>query len=77
MTDHSHTKLSIFRNYRCKYKLQYIDKIKVDRTKSIESFLGSRVHEALEELYRDRMYLTDENDRKTIRERVENTFKLF
>ena len=59
MADYSHTKLSTFRNCRCKYKLQYIDKIKVDRTKSIESFLGSRVHEALEKLYRDKMYCKD------------------
>lgn len=56
ISDYSITKIDSFKQCRCKYKLQYIDKIKVDRTKSIETFMGSRVHETLEKLYRDKTF---------------------
>jgi putative RecB family exonuclease len=49
---YSHSKLEAFRNCPFSYKLQYIDRVRSDR-QSIEAFMGSRVHEALEKLYLD------------------------
>lgn len=51
MTNYSHSKISTFEQCRYKYKLQYIDKVKVDIPTSIEAFMGSMVHDALEKLY--------------------------
>ena len=48
----SHSKLSTFEQCPQKYKFRYIDGIKADK-KTIEAFLGSRVHETLEKLYSD------------------------
>ena len=53
MPTYSHSKLSAFESCPRKYKFKYIDKIKVEGYDTIEAFLGSRVHEALEKLYRD------------------------
>ncbi|MBD3155303.1 MAG: DUF2800 domain-containing protein [Candidatus Aenigmarchaeota archaeon] len=39
-----------------KYKLQYIDKVETEIEESIEAYLGIRVHETLEKLYRDLGY---------------------
>jgi putative RecB family exonuclease len=36
-----------------KYKYEYIDKMEIEEMESIETFLGSRVHEALRKLYQD------------------------
>jgi len=52
---YSYSSISTFENCPLKFKLAYIDRIKPLR-KNIESFMGSRVHEALEKLYRDKMY---------------------
>ncbi len=52
MTIYSHSKLGTFQQCRYKYKLQYVDKIKVE-LESIEAFMGKRVHETLEKLYKD------------------------
>ena len=52
MTTYSHSRLGTFQQCRYKYKLQYIDKIKVE-LESIEAFMGKRVHETLEKLYKD------------------------
>lgn len=49
---YSHSKLEAYRNCPLAYKLRYIDGIKVER-EGVEAFMGSRVHEALEQLYRD------------------------
>jgi putative RecB family exonuclease len=49
---YSHSKLSTFEQCPQRYKFRYIDGIKTDK-KSIEAFLGSRVHETLEKLYSD------------------------
>lgn len=38
-----------------KFKFKYIDRIKRDEEESVEAFMGSRVHEALEKLYQDLM----------------------
>jgi putative RecB family exonuclease len=52
MPTYSHSQLSTYETCPYQYKLVYIDKIKVE-TEGIEAFMGSRVHEALEKLYRD------------------------
>jgi putative RecB family exonuclease len=48
----SHSRLSTFEKCPLQYRYRYVDKIKRD-TQSIEAFLGNRVHEILETLYRD------------------------
>ncbi len=52
---YSYSAISSFENCPFKFKLAYIDKIQPLR-KSIEAFLGTRIHEALEKLYRDKLY---------------------
>lgn len=53
MNDFSHSKLNTFQNCLYQFKLKYIDKVKVDKKETIEAFMGSRVHEVLEKLYKD------------------------
>jgi putative RecB family exonuclease len=48
---YSHSKIGTFETCPQKYKFQYRDRIRGE-IESIEAFLGSRVHEALEKLYR-------------------------
>jgi putative RecB family exonuclease len=52
----SHSKIGTFEACRLQYKFAYIDKVKIKIEDTIETFLGSRVHEALEKLYRDKRY---------------------
>tara|TARA_Y100000034_G_scaffold94141_1_gene114074 strand:+ start:362 stop:1159 length:798 start_codon:yes stop_codon:yes gene_type:complete len=53
MEKFSHSKLSTFEQCRYKYKLQYIEKVKLPyEFQTIEAFLGSMVHDSLEFLYR-------------------------
>ncbi|MDI7260299.1 MAG: PD-(D/E)XK nuclease family protein [Thermodesulfobacteriota bacterium] len=52
MPTYSHSQLSTYETCPHQYRLAYIDKIKVE-TEGIEAFMGSRVHDALEKLYRD------------------------
>jgi putative RecB family exonuclease len=52
MPTYSHSQLSTYETCPHKYKLSYIDKIEVE-TEGIEAFMGSRVHDTLEKLYRD------------------------
>ena len=52
MPSYSHSQLSTYETCPQKYKLSYIDKIEVE-TEGIEAFMGSRVHDTLEKLYRD------------------------
>ncbi|MCX8117941.1 MAG: PD-(D/E)XK nuclease family protein [Desulfobacterota bacterium] len=52
MPAYSHSQLSTYETCPHQYRLHYIDKIRVD-TEGIEAFMGSRVHDALEKLYRD------------------------
>ena len=49
----SNSRLGTFEQCPLKYKYQYIDRIKVEVAKTVEAFMGSCVHEALEKLYRD------------------------
>jgi putative RecB family exonuclease len=53
MATYSHSRLSTFEQCKYKYKLQYIDKIKVDIPTTIEAFMGDIVHQTLEKLYSD------------------------
>lgn len=52
----SHSRLSTFETCKLQYKFAYIDRVKVEREDTVETFLGSLVHEALEKLYRDLQY---------------------
>ncbi len=53
MTIYSHSRLSTFETCPLQYRLRYVDKIKIDESETIEAFMGSRVHETLEKLYKD------------------------
>jgi len=53
MPTYSYSKVTCFEQCPLKFKFQYIDKIKTEIEQSIEAFLGSLVHEALEKLYTD------------------------
>jgi putative RecB family exonuclease len=53
MTIYSHSRLSAFETCPLQYRLRYVDKIKIDESETIEAFMGSRVHETLEKLYKD------------------------
>lgn len=52
MTQYSNSRLSTYENCPLKYKFQYIDKIRTEG-EGIEAFTGSRVHDALEQFYKD------------------------
>jgi RecB family exonuclease len=49
---YSHSRLESFRQCPRKFRLRYVDAIPA-RRRGIEAFMGSRVHEALEFLYRE------------------------
>jgi putative RecB family exonuclease len=49
---YSNSRIESFEQCPRKYKFRYIDNIRTD-TEGIEAFVGKRVHEALEKLYRD------------------------
>jgi RecB family exonuclease len=53
MTCYSHSRISTFEQCKYKYKLQYIDKVKVDVPTTVEAFMGDLVHRTLEKLYND------------------------
>lgn len=53
MTMYSHSRLSSFEQCRYRYKLRYLDKVPSPVEKSIETHLGSCVHDALEWLYKE------------------------
>ncbi len=63
MGRYSHSKISTFEQCKYKYKLAYIDMIRSD-VQSIESFMGSLVHQTLEKLYKDVVHgkITDKED---------------
>jgi len=52
MATYSHSRVSCFENCPYQYKLRYIDRIKPESPTTIEAFMGSMVHEALEYLYK-------------------------
>lgn len=51
MAIYSHSRLSTFEGCPRKYWFNYIEKPDIERVDTVEAFLGSRVHEALGELY--------------------------
>jgi putative RecB family exonuclease len=51
MVIYSHSRLCAFEQCPLKYKFRYIDKIKPEIEKTIESHLGSSVHDTLEWIY--------------------------
>ena len=56
MTTYSHSRVSTFENCPYKYKLQYIEKVEPEISETIEIFMGKRVHETLEKLYKDKKF---------------------
>lgn len=56
MPSFSHSKIGTFEACKLQYKFAYIDKIKVEAEDTIETYLGIRVHEALEKLYRNKRF---------------------
>ncbi|MFH1225371.1 MAG: PD-(D/E)XK nuclease family protein [Candidatus Diapherotrites archaeon] len=50
---YSHSRLETYRNCPMAFRFKYIDKLDTELEETVELFLGSRVHEALEKLYRD------------------------
>ncbi|MEK7847281.1 MAG: PD-(D/E)XK nuclease family protein [Nitrospinota bacterium] len=56
MPIYSHSRLNTYETCPLKYKLQYIDRVEIVKREGIELFLGSRVHEAMEKLYKDLRY---------------------
>ncbi|MFW6450480.1 MAG: RecB family exonuclease, partial [Nanoarchaeota archaeon] len=53
MAVYSHSRISCFEQCPLKFKFAYIEKLEPEIKDTIESFLGCRVHEALEKLYTD------------------------
>lgn len=56
---YSHSRLNCFTGCPYKFKLQYIDKAETEEEEYIEAFLGLRVHETLEKLYKDLKFLKE------------------
>ena len=56
MAIYSHSKVSTFEQCPYKYKLRYIDKVKVEIPTTIEAFMGNMIHKVLEKLYKDLGY---------------------
>jgi putative RecB family exonuclease len=53
MPVYSNSKLSCFEQCSLRYKYEHIDKLEKPAEQTVEQFLGSRVHDALEKLYKD------------------------
>jgi len=49
---YSHSRIETFEQCPRKYKFRYVDNVRTE-TEGIEAFVGKRVHETLEKLYRD------------------------
>lgn len=56
MATYSHSRVSCFENCPYQYKLRYIDKAEPEISETIEIFMGKRVHETLEKLYKDKKF---------------------
>ncbi len=56
---YSHSRLSTFEQCPLKFRFQYIDKVERPEEEGVEAFLGQRVHETLEKLYRDLKFLKE------------------
>ncbi len=51
MASYSYSKLSAYRTCPLQYRFRYVDKLAIAVAPSVEAFMGSRVHDALEWLY--------------------------
>lgn len=56
MATYSHSRISTYENCPRKYKFQYIQHEEQDIQETIEVFMGKRVHETLEKLYKDKKF---------------------
>ena len=52
MPMYSHSRLSVYETCPRQYRFRYVERVKVPELETVEMFLGSRVHETLEALYR-------------------------
>ena len=52
MPMYSHSRLSVYERCPRQYRFRYVERVKVPELETVEMFLGSRVHDALETLYR-------------------------
>jgi putative RecB family exonuclease len=66
MTIYSYSRLGTYEKCPLQYKLHYIDGIRTDE-EGIEAFMGSRVHETLEKLYKELIHCKE----NTVEELVE------
>ena len=53
MVIYSHSRLATFEQCPLKFKFQYIDRLVPDMKQSIEGFLGNKVHDTLEWIYKE------------------------
>jgi putative RecB family exonuclease len=51
MPMYSHSRLRVYETCPRQYRFRYVERVKVPRVETVEMFLGSRVHDALEALY--------------------------
>ncbi|NOZ81183.1 MAG: PD-(D/E)XK nuclease family protein [DPANN group archaeon] len=56
LKSYSHSRLGTFENCRLSYKYKYIDHIETEIENTVEAFMGSRVHDTLELLYKRLMF---------------------
>lgn len=56
METFSYTKLKVFEQCKLKYKFKYIDKVEPDFVETMESFLGSIIHNVIEKMHIDKKY---------------------
>ena len=47
----SHSRLSSYENCPLQYRLRYVDQVEIERRQTVESFMGSQVHRALQFLH--------------------------
>lgn len=73
MPTYSHSRLETYQNCPLQFKYRYIER-KEKLVESIEAFLGSRVHETLEKLYRD-LKFTKENSLAELLEHYNSTWE--
>lgn len=52
---YSHSRLETYESCPLKFKYQYIEKPDIAKRESVEAFLGSRVHDTLEALYKNKL----------------------
>jgi putative RecB family exonuclease len=53
MTTYSHSRLGTFEDCPLRYKFTYIERPEVETVETADAFMGSRVHEVLQRLYKD------------------------